>query len=154
MSRRYVLTHAEVVATASHPTVVIADDDPGVRKALGELIVAHPELSLVGAADSGPSAAELCAHHRPAVAVVDVMMPGGGREAILAIRDASPNTLVVVYTARSDRRTAERMLEAGAQLVLVKGGGADIASELLGVALRGSMPELDTPELDNKSIDG
>ena len=42
--------HAPGMATPSIPTVVIADDDPGVRNALGELIVAHPALTLVGTA--------------------------------------------------------------------------------------------------------
>lgn len=125
------------MATASIPTVVIADDDSRVRTALSELIVAHPDLALGGTAASGSDAAELCARHRPTIAVVDVMMPGGGRDAILAIRAVSPTTLIVVYTARSDRRTTERMLEAGAERVLVKGGGADFADELVGVALRG-----------------
>ena len=138
--------HAPGMATPSIPTVVIADDDPGVRNALGELIVAHPALTLVGTADSGPSAATLCARDRPSIAVVDVMMPGGGREAIEAIREASPDTVVAVYTARSDRRTAERMLEAGARLVLVKGGGVDIANELYLLALRRDTPKPDATE--------
>lgn len=138
-----------MMATASIPSVVIADDDPGVRQALSELIVAHPDLTLAGAADSGQAAAVLCERHRPTVAVVDVMMPGGGSEAIAAIREVSPLTLVVVYTARSDRRTAERMLEAGAELVIVKGGGADVATELVGVALRGSVLELRPEVVDD-----
>jgi DNA-binding NarL/FixJ family response regulator len=137
------------MATASIPTVVIADDDPGVRQALSELIVAHPDLELAGVADSGPAAVTLCELRRPTVAVVDVMMPGGGREAIAGIRGVSPNTLVVVYTARSDRRTAERMIEAGAELVLVKGGGRDVATELIGVALRGSVLELRSEVVDD-----
>jgi DNA-binding NarL/FixJ family response regulator len=148
MSGAAVRGDAGRVATASTPTVVIADDDIGVRRALSELITAHPDLSLAGVAASGPEAAALCGLHRPTVAVVDVMMPGGGRDAIMAIREVSPHTLIVVYTARSDRRTAERMREAGAQSVIVKGGGKDVASELIGVALRGSALELDAGAVD------
>jgi DNA-binding NarL/FixJ family response regulator len=126
--------------------VVIADDDPAVRGALSELIVAHPELTLVGVADCGASAAEMCGHHRPTLAVVDVMMPGGGSEAIGAIHHVSPTTSVVVYTARSDRRTATRMLAAGADAVFVKGGPVDLAAELVAVA-RGGPLRAGTPDV-------
>ncbi len=118
------------MTAAGSPTVVIADDDSRVREALGALIVAHPGLVLVGSAETGFEAATLCERLRPNVAVVDVMMPGGGREAILAIGASSPTTSVVVYTARSDRRTRERMLEVGAVAVLVKGGGGDLAAAI------------------------
>ena len=119
----------------SASTIVIADDDHGVREALSALIVAHPDLELIGVGASGFQAVELCASLRPAVAIVDVMMPGGGPVAVAGIRQASPLTAVVVYTARSDRRTKERMLAAGATLVVVKGRGDDLASEVARVAL-------------------
>jgi DNA-binding NarL/FixJ family response regulator len=132
-----------VMSTAALPTVVIADDDGSVRDALSALITAHPGLSLVGAGANGYEAAELCERHRPAVAIVDVMMPGGGQPAITAIREVSPRTSVIVYTARSDRRTRERMIDAGASLVVVKGGGVDLAPEVERLALRALSLELD-----------
>lgn len=131
------------------PTVVLADDDPGVRHALSALLVAHRGLTVVGVGDSGVEAADLCERLRPNVAIVDVMMPGGGVEAIAAIRAASPRTLVVVYTARSDRRTRERMLAAGAELVIVKGGGDDLATEVEHVARRGSDLAIDNGAADD-----
>lgn len=115
------------------PTVVIADDDERIRRALAELIEDHGRLALVGSAADGTLAAELCRRWRPALAVVDVMMPAGGVDAVTEIRRVAPETLVVVYTARSDRRTHRRLLEAGAERVLLKGGQADLADELLAV---------------------
>lgn len=114
-------------------TVVIADDDDHVREALGQLISSHERLVLLGSADSGDGAADLCAKHQPTLAVVDVMMPQGGAVAIAAIRRVTPATKVVVYTARSDRRTQRRMTEAGAVSVLIKGGGLDVVEELVRV---------------------
>jgi DNA-binding NarL/FixJ family response regulator len=134
---------AGLMSTAALPTVVIADDDGSVRDALSALIIAHPGLSLVGAGENGYEATELCERHRPAVAIVDVMMPGGGQMAVTAIREVSPSTTVIVYTARSDRRTRERMIDAGASLVVVKGGGVDLAPEVERLALRALSPEID-----------
>lgn len=122
------------MTATSPPTVVIADNDAGVRRALSELIIAHPGLILIGVADSGVEAVELCERHRPTVAAVDVMMRGGGSQAIAAIRLASPGTAVVVYTAQSGRRTKERLRAAGAAAIVVKGGHVDIASTLVAVA--------------------
>jgi DNA-binding NarL/FixJ family response regulator len=111
--------------------VVIADDDPRVRIALTALLEHHRRFVVVGAVGSGDAAARLCSELRPALAVVDVMMPSGGEVAIRAIRAASARTLVVVLTARSDRRTRERMISAGALGVVVKGSSEPLTDVLL-----------------------
>ena len=116
--------------------VVIADDDDQVREGLAALIDDHPQLEVVGQAANGVAAAELCAEHHPELAVVDVMMSGGGEMGPLAISYASPETVVVAYTARSDRRTRARLLAAGAAEVFVKGGGSDLAAEFFELAQR------------------
>lgn len=121
---------------ASAATVVIADDDPGVRSALIALVGDHDGLRLVDAVADGDAAVDVCARARPDLAVVDVMMPGGGQQAVTGIRSASPDTLVVVYTARSDRHLHRQMTAAGAELVVVKGGTADLAEELVNLARR------------------
>jgi DNA-binding NarL/FixJ family response regulator len=118
------------VSNRREATVVIVDDDPGVREALLGLLDDDSRLHVVGTADSGPAGAELCAQHHPTLAIVDVMMPGGGEEAIESIHRVSASTQVVVYTAKSDRRTRQRMLAAGAVALFVKGGGADLGQEL------------------------
>lgn len=110
--------------------VVIADNDDDVRGALADLIHDHPVLRLIGQARDGLEAAALCAKHVVHLAVIDVRMPHGGAEAVLAIKEASPSTIVAAYTTQTDRRTRERMLEAGATAVFAKGGGLDLADEL------------------------
>lgn len=109
--------------------VVIADNDHHVRGALAALIRDHPVLHLIGEAHDGLEAAELCAKHIVHLAVVDVRMPHGGAEAVRAIKAASPSTIVAGYTTRTDRRTRERLIEAGASAVFAKGGGLDLGDE-------------------------
>lgn len=114
--------------------VVIADDDHNIRRALADLITDHPRLHLVGEAMDGLEAAALCGKHRVHVALVDVRMPHGGSEAVTAIKAACADTVVAGYTTLTDRRTRERLLDAGASAVFTKGGGHDLGDEIVNLA--------------------
>ena len=114
--------------------VVIADDDEKIRTALEGLLGDHPGLCVLGLATDGVGAADLCRRHQPSVAVVDVRMPNGDTTAVDSIRDASPDTVIVIYTALADRRTRERLLGAGAAAVVVKGSGSDLPAVLYELA--------------------
>lgn len=102
-------------------TVLLADDDPQVRTALGDLIGRRPGLQLVAAVEDGEAAGRAAAEHRPDVAVVDVRMPSGGIDAVREVRATSPTTAVVVYTAFADPVLERQLLEAGATTFAVKG---------------------------------
>ncbi|HJV05468.1 MAG TPA: response regulator, partial [Actinomycetota bacterium] len=52
--------------------VLIAEDEPTVREALGELIDGEVALRLVGAAADAEEAIQLAQEHRPDVALLDV----------------------------------------------------------------------------------
>ncbi len=102
--------------------VLIAEDEPGVRRALSELITDEASLELVGAAGNAVQAVELAQAHRPDIALVDVKMPGGGGpRAATGIRSSSPQTRVLALSAYDDRDSVLEMLRAGAVGYLVKG---------------------------------
>jgi EAL domain-containing protein (putative c-di-GMP-specific phosphodiesterase class I)/CheY-like chemotaxis protein len=102
--------------------VLIAEDEPGVRQALAELIASEESLELVAAAAHAVQAVEFALRHRPDVALVDVKMPGGGgQRAAAGIRTASPQTRVLALSAYDDRASVMAMLRAGAVGYLVKG---------------------------------
>ena len=102
-------------------TVLVADDDPQVRTALGDLIGRRPGLRLVAAVGDGPAAGRAAGEHRPDVAVVDVRMPGGGLDAVREVRSTSPSTAVVVYTAFADPVLERQLRDAGAATFALKG---------------------------------
>ena len=106
--------------------VLIADDEPGVRDALAELVAAEETLEVVATAAHAVEAIELARTLRPDVAVVDVKMPaGGGQRAARGIRASSPQTRVLALSAYDDRTYVLEMLEAGAVGYLVKGAPAE-----------------------------
>ncbi len=61
--------------------VLIADDDEIFRDALADFIRDEESMELVGEAADATGAVALARELEPDVAVVDVKMPGGGRQA-------------------------------------------------------------------------
>ena len=63
--------------------------------------------------------------YRPDLALLDVMMPGGAASPRPpGIKEVSPHTRVVAYSAAGDRATVVRMLRSGASGYLLKGASA------------------------------
>jgi PAS domain S-box-containing protein len=103
-------------------TVLVADDDAAVRQALADLISDEPGLRLVAVASSADEAIQLAAEHQPAVAVLDVRMPGGGgHRAAEGIGVRSPHTRILALSAHEERASVYEMLSVGASGYLVKG---------------------------------
>jgi DNA-binding NarL/FixJ family response regulator len=106
--------------------VFLADDHAVVREGIKALLVAQPDIEVVGEAADGRTALEhatlLCAD----VVVTDVSMPGlGGAEVVERLRRACPSTNVVALTVHEDKGYLRRLLEAGAKGYLLKRSAAD-----------------------------
>jgi NarL family two-component system response regulator LiaR len=111
---------------------IIADDHHLVRQGVAAFLRTEPDLELVGEASDGLEAAELCRIHQPDVALVDLLMRGGGPEGIREIQKVSPRTQVVVLTSYEDGDHAVKAIRAGALSYLLK----DVAAEDLVLAIR------------------
>ena len=123
-------------------SVLIAEDDPIMRRSLSSLIGRQDNLALVGTASDADEAIALASSTRPDVAIVDVHMPGGGGErATRAIASQSPATKVLALSAFRDRSAVVGMLEAGAVGYLVKGGPVEEVLESI-VAAAGGLSTL------------
>ena len=114
--------------------VLIADDEPLLLEALGEVIDSSPDFEIVGTADNASDATRLAADLRPHVALLDMRMPeGGGIAAAEGIRTTSPATRIVALSAYEDPARIAAMRGAGAVAYVVKGAPAgDILGALLG----------------------
>jgi EAL domain-containing protein (putative c-di-GMP-specific phosphodiesterase class I)/FixJ family two-component response regulator len=106
--------------------VLLADDEPGLRTALTELLSHEDRVELIATAGDAEEAIRIAESGLPDVALVDVRMPaGGGPHAARGISRVSPRTRVIALSAYEDRANVLEMLRAGAVGYLVKGTAAD-----------------------------
>jgi NarL family two-component system response regulator LiaR len=117
--------------------IVIADDHVLVRQGIRAFLETYPDLSIVGEAENGGDAIRLCREKAPEVALVDLVMPGGGIETTRLIREQNPQTQVVLLTSFEDAQQIVQAVRAGALSCLLKDVDADALAETVRKAARG-----------------
>ena len=101
--------------------VLIADDHPVVRQGLRSFLELQDELEVVGEAADGAEAVAMTGATRPEVVLLDLVMPRtDGIQAIRGIRQASPETKVIVLTTFADDDKVFPAVRAGASGYLLK----------------------------------
>jgi two-component system response regulator NreC len=102
-------------------TIVIADDHEVVRAGLRLLLDAEDGFDVVSEAGDVELAERRVAAYHPRVLVLDVNMPGGSTlPAIPRLREAAPETNIVVLTMQNDPELAREALRAGATGFVLK----------------------------------
>ena len=116
-------------------SILIADDHPLTREALASLLAQHG-FDVVGQASDGHEAIVEAGRLRPQLVLLDLTMPGmDGLAALPHIREASPESEVVVLTASGTDENLLEAVRAGAAGYLLKSEPPDrIALFLRGVA--------------------
>lgn len=95
--------------------VVIVDDHPFFREGLRNVLSAEQDLQVVGEASDGEQAVEQALALRPQVILMDVNLPRmNGLEAMRRIKEACPETSVVILTAYDDEEQVYHAVRAGA----------------------------------------
>jgi len=117
--------------------IVIADDHVLVRQGIRAFLETHADLSIVGEAEDGTEALRMCVEMQPHVALIDLVMPGGGIETTRTIREACPQTQVVLLTSFEDPQQIVAAVRAGALSCLLKDVDADALADAVRKASRG-----------------
>jgi len=124
-----------IVDERSKVQILLADDHEMVREALRRLLNDQDDMLVVGEARSGEEALRLVQALTPAVALVDVSMPGGGVQLTRALAQACPTLKVVAVTRHSDPAFVTAMLQAGAAgYVLKQSPSAELTRTIRAVA--------------------
>jgi DNA-binding NarL/FixJ family response regulator len=101
--------------------ILIADDHGLVRRGARALLQARHGWRVVGEAANGREAVEKATKLKPDVAIVDISMPElDGIEVVRQIREAVPDTKVLVLTMHESDQMVRRALDAGARGYLLK----------------------------------
>jgi DNA-binding response OmpR family regulator len=103
------------------PTVLVADDDRDIRE-LVAVKLRQAGYDVVAVAD-GTAAVAAVREHRPALAVLDVMMPGlSGLDVVRHVRDegSAADMAIILLTAKSQEFDIETGFALGADDYIVK----------------------------------
>jgi len=117
---------------AKRPRVLIAEDHPGVMKAVCRLLAM--DCDVVGSIADGSLVVEAAQRLQPDVIVVDLNLPNvNGLEACRQITQLNPDAKVIVFTAMNDPDIRRRCFEVGASAFVFKGSGDDLLSTVKGL---------------------
>jgi DNA-binding NarL/FixJ family response regulator len=102
-------------------TVLVVDDDPLVRSALGLMLGGQADVKVVGEAPDGRAGIAAARDLRPDVVLMDIRMPvlDGLAATVELCNDAQPPRVIVLTTFDADDYVL-RALEAGADGFLLK----------------------------------
>ncbi|MFE7504120.1 response regulator transcription factor [Promicromonospora sp. NPDC057488] len=97
-------------------TVVLADDEALLRKALAALLPLEGDITVLAEAEDGAAAVEATLEHRPDVLVIDLEMPGvDGLAAVGEIRAAQPDQVILMLTRHARPGVLRKALRLGVQ---------------------------------------
>jgi DNA-binding NarL/FixJ family response regulator len=114
--------------------VLIADDHPLVREAVKVRLCVEDDFEVVGEAGDGGTALGTLKTLAPDLVVLDLHMPGlSGSALVAAMRDAVPDSRILVLTGSLERHTVRDVLAAGADGYVLK---EDDAEELVSALRR------------------
>ncbi len=102
--------------------VVVADEQPDIRKLVSMTLECYPHLAVLEAHDGGGAWLHL-QRYKPALAVLDVMMPViDGLQLCRMIRQSPElhHTRVVMLSARAQRQDIQNGIQSGCDVYLTK----------------------------------
>ncbi len=120
-------------------TVLIVDDHPLFRSGLRQVVEGDPHFQVVGEAGNGGAALQFIQEKKPAVAVLDVNLPGlTGLEVARKLQDQRLPTRIIILTMHKDEETCNRALDVGAKgFVLKENAVEEILKAITAVADEG-----------------
>lgn len=104
-------------------TVVIVEDDPGLREQLQIVLKSARDIECLYAVDSAEEAVRMIPARPPDVVLMDIQLPRmSGIECVAALKKRLPNLEFIMLTVYEDAERIFRALKAGASGYLIKSG--------------------------------
>jgi CheY-like chemotaxis protein len=84
-------------------TVLVADDNPHIRKLLCRMFELEADYDLCAEAENGRQAIELALQHRPDLIILDLSMPVmNGLEAAHELKKLMPKVPIILFTQHAE----------------------------------------------------
>lgn len=120
--------------------IMLVDDHPMLRRGLRDLLSMEDDLLPVAEAGSGQEALALVKQHELDLILLDLNMPGmDGIETIHALRAASVDTRIVIFSVSDDHDDVVEALREGADGYLLKDIEPEELIEQIRLAAQGQM---------------
>jgi two-component system response regulator DesR len=133
--------------------ILLAEDQKLLLGAIGQLLDLEDDLAVVGRAEDGDAARRLVDETRPDIVVADIEMPGmTGLELAESLREAQPDTRVMILTTFARPGYLRRALDAGVRGYLLKETPAEQLADAIRRIHRGERaiaPELALTAFDH-----
>ncbi len=107
---------------ASRPAkLLIADDHDLVREGTRAMLEREPDIEVIGEAENGREALELCSGSCPDLVLMDIRMPAmDGLEATRRVKQACPETSVLIMTSHENPDYLLEAVRVGAAGYILK----------------------------------
>src|SRR5258706_8722713 len=95
--------------------IVLADDHPLIREAIGQLVRGAPEFELVGEAANGKECLARVQELKPDILVLDIAMPEmNGEQVARELHHRYPDLKIVALSGYTDRQFVRALIKSGA----------------------------------------
>lgn len=121
--------------------IVIFEDNDRMRESLCWLLSATEDYEVAGDYNQCTDAANIVQLHKPDIVLMDIDMPGeSGIKGVLLVKEARPQTAVIMYTVFEDDEKLFQCLCAGADGYLLKKTAPAKLIEAIREVLAGGAP--------------
>lgn len=101
--------------------LIIVDDDKLICKSLDTLLSKEKDIEVIGTANNGLEAINLCKDEKPDIVLMDIRMPDiDGIQATRLIKKAYPDVRIMMLTTFQDKQSIQTALKTGADGYLLK----------------------------------
>ena len=101
--------------------IMLVDDHPLIRDAIGQLVRSVPDFELVGEAGDGEECLARVVQLQPDVLIVDIAMPTmNGEQLTRELQTLQPALKIIALSGYTDRQFVRAMTKAGAKAYVVK----------------------------------
>lgn len=95
--------------------VLLADDHAVIREGLRHILNRQKDIEIIGEEEDGLGALKRAKEMKPDILLLDIAMPGlNGLQALRPIREASPDTRVIIFSMHNKEGYVDEALAAGA----------------------------------------
>jgi CheY-like chemotaxis protein len=116
-------------------TVLVADDNPHIRKMLCRMFELEADYDLCAEAENGRQAIELALHHRPDLIILDLSMPiMNGLQAAHELKKLMPKVPIILFTQHAELGNRVGINNLDVDRIVAKSEGSSIMGHVRSLA--------------------